>query len=191
MKKGKIFVISGPSGSGKTTLHDMLLKDKDVKRDLKVTISATTRMPRKGEKHGRDYFFLSEKMFLYKIRTGQFLEYAKVFNNLYGTLNSQVEEIWQQGKHVLLSIDVQGCRQICQKHPDAVTIFIKTPSFKVLKERLDRRNTDDAESIALRLKIARQEIKDAKNYKYIIINEDLQKAYLELKSIILDQIHPT
>ena len=185
MKKGKVFIISGPSGSGKTTLYKRLLTDKFP---LIKSISVTTRPKRPGERHGRDYFFVSLKMFLFKKRAGHFLEWQKVFDNYYGTPNKVVQDLLRSSNNVLLCIDVKGAKVVRRKYSKAVTIFIKTPSLEILRERLIKRGSETPETVDLRLNIARQELKETKNYKYIINNDNLNKAYKELKTIIRKEI---
>jgi len=138
-REGKIFIISGPSGSGKTTLYKQLLSG--GKRLVK-SISFTTREMRPGEKCGKDYVFVSRKMFLYKERSGHFLESEKVFGNYYGTPYKNVRELLAVGKNVLLCIDVKGAKTVCRKFPQTVRIFIKAPSLKDLKKRLEKRLTE-------------------------------------------------
>lgn len=181
MKTGKMFIISGPSGSGKTTLYKKVVKNtaKIVK-----SISITTRSPRPGELHGRDYFFVSKKMFLYKKRAGHFLESEKVFDNYYGTPKKNVADILKKGKNVLLCIDVKGAKQILLKNPNAVTIFVKTPSIEDLKKRLVTRGSETKKIMTMRLKQARTELKEERNYKHVLINENLAYAYKRLVKII-------
>lgn len=181
MAKGKIFILSGPSGSGKTTLYKRLLAED--KRLLK-SISVTTRTPREGEQHGREYFFVTSKMFLYKKRAKQFLESQKVFDNYYGTPRKNVQKSLREGQNVLLCIDVKGAKVVRRIFPKAVTIFVKTPSVKILRERLTGRGSESAKTIDLRIKTAEKELKEAKDYKYIIVNSDLKKAFRDLKYII-------
>ena len=184
IKKGKIIILSGPSGSGKTTLYKRLLADKNFKNRLVRPISVTTRPSRPGEKHGRDYFFISKRMFLAKKRAGHFLESQKVFDNYYGTPRKYVHDLLKTGKNVLLCIDVKGAKVVCRKHPKVVKIFVKTPSFKILKKRLESRGSEHKDHVALRLKTARQELKEAKHYDYIIINDQLPHADEKLQKII-------
>ena len=188
--KGRVIVLSGPSGAGKTTLHDCLLKDKKFNGRILRSISATTRLPRGKEVNGQDYVFLSQKMFEYKIKSGQFLEWAKIYNNYYGTMMKSTREILGQGKSLLLCIDVQGASQVEQKIPSALKIFVRTPTLEVLRERLIARKTDDAKSIEIRMKAAAEELECAKHYKYIIVNDDLERAYAELSVIIAREIAP-
>ena len=185
MAKGRIVIISGPSGSGKTTLHKMLLESPLLRGKLVKSISATTRPSRPDEKNGRDYLFISVKMFLYKINAGQFLEWQKVFDNYYGTPKKAVKELLSTGKHVLLCIDVKGAKVVHDIFPDALSVFIKTPSVAVLKERLETRAQDSRESTTLRLKIAQKELMEAKHYNFQIVNDRLDVAYRQLESIVV------
>ena len=188
MTKGRIVIISGPSGSGKTTLYKMLLESPLLKGKLVKSISATTRTSREGEKHGREYLFISIKMFQHKIKAGHFLEWQKVFDNYYGTPQRVVKDLLSQGKHVLLCIDVQGAKVVRKYFPDALTVFIKTRSLSVLKKRLESRGQDDPESRELRLKIARSELKEAKHYDFKIINDRLDVAYRELEEFVVNSL---
>lgn len=185
MAKGRIVIISGPSGSGKTTLHKMLLESSQLKGSLVKSISATTRPKRPGEKHGRDYLFISREMFRYKIKAHHFLEWQKVFDNYYGTPQKVVRELLSKGKNVLLCIDVKGAKVVHRIFPDAISVFIQTPSLSVLKDRLELRAQDTHESRALRLKIARQELLEAKNYNFLIVNDRLDVAYHQLASTVM------
>lgn len=185
MARGRIVIISGPSGSGKTTLHKMLLESPLLRGKLVKSISATTRPSRPDEKNGRDYLFISVKMFLYKINAGQFLEWQKVFDNYYGTPKKAVKELLSTGKHVLLCIDVKGAKVVHDIFPDALSVFIKTPSVAVLKERLETRAQDSRESTTLRLKIAQKELMEAKHYNFQIVNDRLDVAYRQLESIVV------
>lgn len=182
MKKGRVIILSGPSGAGKTTLHDLLLKAPGFSGRLIRSISATTRKPRGRERHGREYLFLSQAMFAYKIRTGQFLEWMKVFDNYYGTPEKNVRDALKKGKHVLLCIDVKGAAEVKKKIPDACMIFVKTATVQDLRRRLEARGTDTPESVALRLKTAREELKEARKYDHVIVNDKLDDAFAELKS---------
>jgi guanylate kinase len=190
MAKGKIVIISGPSGSGKTTLHKMLLESPKLRGKLVKSISVTTRAVRKGEKNGRDYLFVSPKKFQYKIRAGHFLEWQKVFDNYYGTPKKNVRDLLKAGKHVLLCIDVKGAKVVHRLCPDALTIFIKTPSIAILKKRLEKRD-DTHDSAALRLKIAQQELAQAKYYDHRITNDHLETAYRQLEEAVCRSLSPT
>ena len=177
-------MLSGPSGAGKTTLHDLLLKSPQFAGRIVRSISATTRPPRGTERHGREYLFLSGKMFEAKLRRGQFLEWARVFDQYYGTPMNKVREVLKKGKSVLLCIDVQGGREVKRKIPSAVTIFVKTASMDELRRRLMSRGTDSKENIALRLKTARQELKEARFYDHVVVNDTLSRAQRELERIL-------
>jgi len=188
MKRGKIFIISGPSGSGKTTLYKKLLASRRFKDRLVRSISVTTRPKRSGEHHGRDYLFVSLKMFLYKKRRGHFLESEKVFDNYYGTPNKAVQDLLRRGKHVLLCIDVKGAKTVRRKFPQAATIFVKTPSPEDLAHRLKLRGSEGADTAQLRLQTAREELKEEKHYKHIVINDNVSKAYRFLEAVVAAEI---
>lgn len=188
MRSGKIFILSGPSGSGKTTLYEKALENSNIKKRLVKTVSVTTRQKRAGEKQGHDYIFVSKKMFLYKKRRGHFLESKKVFDNYYGTPKRAVKELLQKGKDILLCIDVQGAKEILKSFPEAVTIFINTPSFAELKKRLKARGSESKQTSSLRLKIATKEMRETKKYKHVVINDKLGKAVKELESVFLAEL---
>lgn len=190
MVKGKIIIISGPSGSGKTTLYKKLLASKKLKRRLVRSVSITTRPKRKGEKHGRDYSFVSLKMFLYKNRSGHFLESEKVFGNYYGTPNKNVQGLLRAGKNVLLCIDVKGAKTVRRKIPEVITVFIKTASLAVLAVRLKSRGSEQKSAVLQRLKTAKEELREEKKYKYAVINDHLRVAYRKLEAIIVSEISP-
>jgi len=190
MTKGKIIIISGPSGSGKTTLYKKLLASKKFKRRLVRSVSITTRPKRKGEKHGRDYLFVSLKMFAYKKRSGHFLESEQVFGNHYGTPNKNVQDLLRVRKNVLLCIDVKGAKSVRWKFPKTVTIFIKTTSLAVLAARLKGRGSEQKSAVAQRLKTAKKELREAKKYKFVVINDNLRAAYGKLEVIIASEISP-
>ncbi|MFC1699184.1 guanylate kinase [Candidatus Omnitrophota bacterium] len=187
MKTGKLFVISAPSGSGKTTLCRRLIRSFSGKRRLVRSVSATTRKRRKGELSGRDYFFISQAAFLQKRGRGQFLEWARVLGNFYGTPRSFVQGHIRSGDDVLLSIDVQGASKLKRSQKQAVFIFIKPPSFQELKVRLCGRSTEDTSEIARRLKLARREMQSIKQYDYVVLNDKIEKALLRLKRIIIQE----
>jgi guanylate kinase len=180
MGRGRLFVVSGPSGAGKSTVC------KKVRIDLKINLStsATTRSPRKGEAHGREYYFLSVEEFEKKIANDEFLEYANVHGNYYGTLKSEAESRLSKGENVILEIDVQGGIQIKKKFEDACLVFFKAPSEKVLEERLRGRGIDAEEVVQLRLKNSLKEMEFEKEYEYVIINETVDKSVAELIEII-------
>jgi len=180
-QKGLLIVISAPSGTGKTTLCHMLLEEFP---NMEFSISYTTRKPRPGELNGRDYFFVDRKTFERMIEEGDFLEWAEVYGNLYGTSKSQVLKALKEGKDILLDIDTQGALQVKKNFPEAVLIFILPPSLKELERRLKKRGTDDEETIKKRLQIAREEIRNALEYDYIVVNDILEVAFERLRSII-------
>ena len=183
-KQGKIIIISGPSGSGKTTLHKALLESPNLKGKLVKSISATTRVRRAGERNGKDYHFLTPALFEARIAKGYFLEWEKVFENYYGTPKRQVLNLLKKGKHVLLCIDVKGARHVRSEFPGAVSVFIKTPSMKVLQERLRQRASESQDTLSLRLKVAEQEMREAKHYSHTVINGRLDKACKDLEHIV-------
>jgi len=190
MTKGKIIIISGPSGSGKTTLYKKLLASKKFKGKLARSVSTTTRPKRKGEKHGRDYLFVSLKMFAHKKRSGHFLESEQVFGNRYGTSQKNVRDLLRAGKNVLLCIDVKGAKSVRRKFPNTATIFIKTTSLAVLAARLRGRGSEQKNVVAQRLKTAKKELREANKYKYVVINDNLRIAYSKLEAIIASEIGP-
>ncbi len=187
MHKGKIFILSGPSGAGKTTIYKRLLKRNRIKDILVRVVTYTTRSMRPGEVHGKDYFFISKKMFLFKQRWKHFLECQKVFENYYGTPRKQVEDILKQGQNVLLCIDVKGAHSVAEVFPDAVKIFIMAPSFEDLCQRLKQRASEDPNALRLRIKTAKEEIKQMDRYDYIVINDDIKRAVREVENIIVSE----
>lgn len=181
IKKGLVFIISAPAGAGKTTLVEMLLSE--YPSEMKRSISCTTRTPRGSEKDGIDYFFINDEEFKKKIKEGAFLEYAKVFNHYYGTLKETVFTFQNEGKHVFLVIDTQGALQL-KKDLKAVFVFITPPDIDTLRRRMHHRHTETEDVINLRISYAKEEIEKAKYYDYIIMNDDLKKAYNELKTLV-------
>lgn len=182
--KGKLFVISGPSGAGKSTIVKELLRSAP---DLILSVSATSRAPRQGEKNGVHYFFISREEFEEKIKSGYFLEWAEVHGNLYGTPKDFVLKNLSEGRSVILEIDVQGALKVKESFPDAVLIFVEPPDFNELEKRLKERNTDDETSIQIRLENARYEMALAKYYNYRVVNKDLQKTVDEILRIIREE----
>ncbi|MGQ0635781.1 MAG: guanylate kinase [Planctomycetaceae bacterium] len=180
----QFIVLSGPSGSGKTTIVDRLLERSAVK--LVKSISATTRPPRKNERDGENYHFLSPQDFAARRERGEFLECAEVHSNgnWYGTLRSEVERARKEGGWALLEIDVQGARQIMQKYPQALTIFLRAGSEAEYEARLRGRGTEPEEVIRRRLATASRELQQAGEYRYQVVNDDLDRAVREIVDII-------
>lgn len=178
---GNIFIISAASGTGKTTLVSRLLQKHP---DIRASVSHTTRLPREGEENGRHYHFVSIPEFEAMIGDAGFLEYARVYDNYYGTSMRQLEELTRQGVDVILEIDVQGAAQVRQALPQAASIFIAPPSFAVLESRLRGRGTDAPEVVAKRLAEARNEIEQAPLFDYLVVNDDLDNAEAALLNII-------
>jgi guanylate kinase len=167
--RGTLLVLSAPSGAGKTTLVKGLLQ-----RDpsLRFSVSYTTRAPRAGEQHGRDYFFVAEPVFRDMLERGEFLEHANVFGNLYGTSRTQVDELLEAGVNVLLEIDCQGARQVRANAPGCRSIFIMPPTRGSLEKRLRGRGTDPDDVIARRLAGSMQELAQWPEFDYVVVNED-------------------
>lgn len=181
-RRGLMLVLSSPSGAGKTTLSRRLLES-DTEIDMSV--SATTRKPRPGEVDGKDYYFLSTEDFGIMRNRGEFLEHAKVFGNYYGTPRKPVEEALARGHDVLFDIDWQGTQQLDETAPeDLVKVFILPPSAQDLEKRLEKRAQDPADVVAARMAKASDEISHYQEYDYIIINENIDKAFMELQAIL-------
>ena len=180
-KKGAILITSGPSGCGKSTLLKEVYKDID---DYYFSISTTTRAPRVGEVNGVDYFFVTKEEFEKDINNGDFLEYAKVHDNYYGTSLKPIKKALDEAKLVIFDIDVQG-HEIVRTKLNSITtsVFITTPSLEVLETRLNSRNTDSLEIIEKRIKNAKGEVEYFQDYDYLIINDDLQTAAKQLVCI--------
>ena len=183
--KGKLYLISAPSGAGKTTLIQIVLEHF---KGLSYSISHTTRPPRKNEQEGLDYYFVSKKEFKEKISQDNWLEWAKVHENYYGTSKDFVTKHLAKGKSLLLDIDVQGARQIMKSGLNMVTIFIMPPSIEALSQRLEKRGTDSKKVIETRLKNAKTEIAQKELYQYVVINDDLEQAKKELSNIFKDEM---
>lgn len=174
-------ILSSPSGGGKTTIARMLLDRRD---DLGYSISCTTRSPRNGEVSGRDYYFLSRDDFTARRDRGDFAESAEVHGNLYGTLRSEVERVFCAGRHVVMDIDIQGARQFVAAYPESVLVFLLPPSAETLLGRLAGRNTESPEAVMRRLKDARDELVAVGSYQYVVVNDDLDRAFFHVASII-------
>lgn len=180
----RIVVLSGPSGSGKTTLVHRLVKCAPVK--LIMSVSATTRPPRPNEQDGTDYWFLTDAEFRRRLEEEQFIEHAEVFSSgfLYGTLWSELERAWGQNGWAFLEIDVQGAMKVMQQYPNAVTIFLSTPSPAEFERRLRARGTESEEVIQRRLATAENELQMAHRYKYVVVNDQLETAVSEICEIL-------
>lgn len=181
MNSGLLVVISGPSGSGKGTICKRLIEDIE---NLKVSVSATTRKPRVGEIDGQNYFFIDEDNFLNKIKNEEFLEYASVYGNYYGTPKKAVLKELEIGKDIILEIDIQGALKVKENYPKGVFIFILPPSLEELKNRIEGRGTDSEEVIRRRLKCAYDELNYAFQYDYVVLNDEVDSAVDKIKEII-------
>jgi len=180
MAKGFLVILSAPSGTGKSTICRKLLQRR---KDLRYSISCTTRDPRPGERDGKHYFFVEKEEFKRRIQRNEFLEWAIVHEQYYGTPRKHVEESTREGFSVLLAIDIQGAAAIRRKLPDAVLVFVTPPSLEALKERLAARK-DASESVAKRLAAARTELAAAKNYDYVVVNDDLEHCVDQICAIL-------
>ena len=182
-RKGLLLVISGPAGVGKGTINQSLISRN---RDIRMSVSATTRAPRPGEIDGVHYFFKSEEEFQKMIESGAFLEYMRVFNtHYYGTPKSFVEQELAEGRSVILEIDVQGAMRVKAAYPDAVLIFIAPPSMSELKSRLIHRGTESSEAIERRFETAYQEMELVDRYDYVVVNDILDLAIARTEDIIV------
>ena len=184
MQEGKLVIFSAPSGSGKTTLVRHLLSVMPDK--LQFSISATSRPKRGVELNGKDYHYLTVEEFKEKIKNNEFLEWEEVYAGThYGTLRSEVERIWKEGKNVIFDIDVQGGLNLKHQFGDkALAVFVMPPSIKILEQRLNSRQTDSSESIALRVEKAEQELQTAKLFDCFILNEHLETACKECERVV-------
>jgi guanylate kinase len=180
---GRLIVVSGPSGSGKSTLVRRVVARPEIR--ARLSVSATTRPIRPGEQEGRDYFFLSRPAFESARDRGEFLEWAQVYGNLYGTPAGPVHDALADGWCVVLEIDVQGALQVRKRVPSALLVFIDVPSLEVLEARLRARATDDEATIRRRLANARAELEQASLYDLRVINDDLDRAEQELATIVM------
>jgi guanylate kinase len=179
--RGNVYIVSAPSGSGKTTLLHYLLRRF---KDLKFSVSHTTRKPRRGEQHGVEYFFVDRASFLAMVDRGEFLEWAEYQGELYGTTRAFVDMEIEAGRDVVLDIDVHGARQVKERIPGATTIFILPPSFSELERRLKARMLESDDAIHRRLEIAKGEILFYRDYDYIVINDILENTMQLLESIV-------
>lgn len=181
VRRGGLIVISAPSGAGKSTLLSRLLK---AVENLAYSVSHTTRAPRPGEQHGKDYFFVSVEDFYRMRERGEFLESAHVHGNFYGTSKRYIEEELSRGRDILLDIDVQGASMVNQIMPQAALVFIMPPGYETLSNRLRSRGLDKAEDIEKRLRNATAEVIRFREFHYVIINDDLDQATTALVSIV-------
>ena len=181
MKKGKTFIICGPSGVGKGTVVARLLASDPT---LYFSVSATTRAPRAGEADGVHYHFLNRETFEQWINAGDFLEYAEYVGNLYGTPRLYVDRAMEQGRDVLLDIEIQGAEQVCRKRPETVRIYVAPPSWAELERRLVGRGTEDMEKVRSRLARGKEEFAAANDFDYLVINDTVERAVRELRAIM-------
>lgn len=187
MKKGLLIVFSGLSGVGKGTILKQLMPMEDL--NLAYSVSMTTRAPREGEVEGVNYFFVTKKRFMQAIRNGELLEHARFVGNDYGTPKQYVEEMREQGKNVILEIEIKGAKQIMKKCPDALSIYIVPPSIEELERRLRERGTEDEETIMKRISKAKKEMKDTAFYEHVVCNDVLETAVQEVREIILNEMN--
>ena len=180
-RKGILFVVSGPSGAGKGTVCKAL---REKRPDLKLSVSATTRQPREGELEGVHYFFKTQEEFAAMRERGEFLEWAQVYGNCYGTPVSFVKKTLEDGADMLLEIDIQGALNVKKAFPDAVTVFIVPPSLAILRKRLADRGTETEESLAIRCAAAEKELAFMDQYDYFVVNGELQTAVDEVNAIM-------
>jgi guanylate kinase len=174
-------ILSSPSGGGKTTIARMMLERRP---DVGYSVSCTTRSPRRGEQDGKDYFFLSKEDFEGKRARDEFAEWAVVHGNLYGTLRQEVTQVLASGKHVIMDIDVQGARQFARAFPESVLVFLLPPSTDVLIGRLRARQTEDDGKLLVRLRSAREELREVGAYQYVVVNDNLEQAFSQVASIV-------
>lgn len=183
-KKGGLFIISAPSGTGKTTICRRICEKNNK---IKISTSYTTRLPRQDEINNIHYTFITKNTFDIMIKNNEFIEWAEVYGNFYGTSKERLEKMMNQGFDVLFDIDVQGAKAIKEHFPESILIFILPPSLNVLKKRLTERMSDTYSTIELRFQKAKNEIKEYKNYDYVIVNNSIDEATDLLFSIIISQ----
>jgi guanylate kinase len=179
-KRGKLYVIAAPSGAGKTSLLQALMRRRP---GVEFSVSCTTRQPRPGETDGKDYHFISREEFERLQAAGEFIEHANVFGNLYGTRRSVVEAALTAGRDLILEIDWQGARQVRERLPEAVQVFILPPSRAELETRLRKRGSDDEDAITRRLKESALEMSHWREFDHVIVNRDFDRALAELEAI--------
>jgi guanylate kinase len=181
----KLFVITGPSGAGKGTLIKGLLERRS---DLELAVSATTRGRRPGEVDGKDYHFLSEDEFLERVERGEFLEHVVYVSGRYGTLRSEIERIFADGRSCVLELETVGAKKVQGSWPGAVTIFIAAPSFEELERRLRERATESSGVIEERLEVARRQMEEADDFAHVVVNDDVERAVEELDGIVTKEL---
>lgn len=179
--KGQLLVVSGPSGAGKGTICKALIE----KNPIWISTSCTTRKPRAGEVEGVNYFFIEKEEFLKRIDNDEFLEYAEVYGNFYGTPRSEVLRLLEEGKDVILEIDIQGALKIKSSYPEGVFIFIMPPSMEELRNRITNRGSETPESLKTRMEAAYDEISFASKYDYAVVNDEVETAVKKIESIIV------
>lgn len=179
--KGQLLVVSGPSGAGKGTICKALIE----KNPIWISTSCTTRKPREGEVEGVNYFFIEKEEFLRRIDNDEFLEYAEVYGNFYGTPRSEVLRLLEEGKDVILEIDIQGALKIKSSYPEGVFIFIMPPSMEELRNRITNRGSETPESLKTRMEAAYDEISFASKYDYAVVNDEVETAVKKIESIIV------
>jgi len=187
MKKGLLIVYSGPSGVGKGTVLNELMPMKEL--NLAYSVSMTTRKPREGEVDGVNYFFVSKERFLEAIKNNELLEHARFVDHDYGTPKAYVEKMRNEGKNVILEIEVEGAKQVISKCPDCVSIFMVPPSIEELENRIRGRKSETEETILKRISKARHEITETGIYNYVVCNDDIQRTTNEIKEIILKEMN--
>jgi guanylate kinase len=189
MVSGKLIVIAAPSGCGKTTIAKAILKKHS---SIFFSVSATTRPIRNGEINGKDYFFLTKTEFEERMRIGDLVEWEEIYGNYYGTLKSEINRALQQGHMMLFDVDVKGALSIRRHFPnDSILIFIKPPSFEVLKKRLENRKTENPETLKRRLERVPMEMEQGQQFDFQVVNDDLQKAINEVDEIVQTNIKNT
>lgn len=191
MKKGLLIIISGPSGVGKGTIRRKVMDDRTL--DLTYSVSMTTRLPRKREQDGVDYFFVTPEVFQKNIDAGNFLEWAEFVGNRYGTPRDYVENLRNEGKNVILEIEVEGAKQVLKQYPgdELVSIFLIPPSFEALEARIRHRRSEPEDIIQQRLAKARREMGLKYQYRYIVLNDDIERASKEIVDIIRTRLNAT